>query len=370
MLASYAPDFAVTVVGKDVTEDVMSWKLTDTEQGTSSINVTLDNKDGRFDGLVKIGGDISIRFGAGGQMSDMITMRILKYQEAYGEDLHITVTGLDASTKMSQKQGQGHYLGKDPSSVKSEIEKKTGVKIDGEVGGGGKTKEEECSREWLQSGTDYRQKIEECVKKWISKQQPSGGDQPHKQTETKGESGKGASAIDGQETSGLTGNSKADKNKLTNTNNRAKSNTITADMRLRGYPLLKAKQNVDIQGVGSFASGSWYVQTVNHSWDKNSGYVTHATMIRGGLGKEGGKSTPPAAVVYADIYKKDSIYAGLRKVDGGAQATFTFGDGTYLKSFTWTVNIQDNRNSGNSVQGKTVTPNDAQKPTQERKQDQ
>ena len=168
-------------------------------------------------------------------------------------------------------------------------------------------------------------------------------------------------------TAGLTGSAKADKNKLQNANNRAKSDIITADIKLRGYPLLKAKANVTIQGVGSLASGGWYVQTAEQYWDKGSGYMTHAHLIRGGTGDEGGKSTPPSAVVYADIYKKNSIYAGLRKVDGASQATFTFGDGTYLKSFDWSINIPENRNAGNYVGGQTVTPSDAKDPIKEAK---
>ena len=375
MLASYAPDFVVTVSGKDVTEFVKTWKLTDSEQNTSSITVTVDNKDNRFDGAFKIGSEVSLRFGSGGQMSDQVTMLLLKYKEQYGAGCLITITGLDYSTKMSKKQGQGHYVGKGPSAVKSDIEKKTGVTIEfsqndvGEAGDGkaATAKPEECSREWLQSGTDYRQKLEECLKKWVSKKQGTGGDQPHQQADTKGESGKGATAEDGQVTSGLSGNTTADKNKATNASNRAKSDTITADMKLRGYPLLKAKQNVDIQGVGSLASGGWYVQTVEQYWDKSSGYLTHAKLIRGGTGKDGGKSTPPAAVVYADIYKKNTIYAGLRKVDGGSQATFTFGDGTYLKSFDFQINIPDTRNSGNYVGGKTVNPSNAEEPVKEQK---
>ena len=142
MLAEYAPDFVVTVSGKDITEYVKTWKLVDSEKSTSSITITVDNKDNRFDGAFKIGSEVSLRFGAGGQMSDTVTMLLLKYKEQYGAGCLITLTGLDYSTKLSKKQGKGHYIGNTPSAVKSDIEKKSGVKIEfsqedvGEAGDG------------------------------------------------------------------------------------------------------------------------------------------------------------------------------------------------------------------------------------------
>jgi hypothetical protein len=54
----------------------------------------------------------------------------------------------------------------------------------------------------------------------------------------------------------------------------------------------------------------------------------------------------PPVVAYADIYKKDTVYVGKRKLDGESQAEFHYGDGSYLISFAYRISNPDAMKGG------------------------
>ena len=362
-IPQYHPDFVITIGGQDVTQYVDEWTLDDTEKSISTISATIENKDMRFSGKFTPGSDIEFRFGQVGQMSDKISMRLMKLSEKYEKSLMITVTGMDDSQKLTQTQCRGCEKGS-PNKIIKKLAEKSGVKnVDAKTSDSEKSKDKMAPQILLQSGINTRDAMFILANNSVSKDAKEGGSQPHDQTDTKTKSGeKGAEVKNAQMQSGLSGKKKVDENRLKNAKNRAKSDTITAEIHLIGYPLLKAKANITVLNVGPFASGDWYVQSVHHTWGKKGGYLTNAKLIRGGLGKKGGKSTPAPVVLYADIYKKDSVYVGPRKTDAASQATFYFGDGNHVLSFNWSMNAQNTRSAGKEDQGKFLNPNNKKKP--------
>lgn len=54
-------------------------------------------------------------------------------------------------------------------------------------------------------------------------------------------------------------------------------------------------------------------------------------------------------IAYADIYKKNTVYIGPRKLDDEAQAEFTFGDGTYVVHFLYRKSTQDMKRGGDNT---------------------
>lgn len=54
-------------------------------------------------------------------------------------------------------------------------------------------------------------------------------------------------------------------------------------------------------------------------------------------------------IAYADIYKKNTVYIGPRKVDDEAQAEFTFGDGSYVVHFLYRKSTQDMKRGGDNT---------------------
>ena len=85
-------------------------------------------------------------------------------------------------------------------------------------------------------------------------------------------------------------------------------------------------------------------------------------MMRPGLGKDGDTGEQPN-VFYADIWRgKDQVYAGPRQIDAASQATFTWGDGSYIHSFDYEVDAQSGRSAGKNIEGRTINPNRVKNP--------
>lgn len=142
-----------------------------------------------------------------------------------------------------------------------------------------------------------------------------------------------------------------DKNRAQNHQGNHGQEPITGTLELKGYPTLRAKASVRILGAGPAASGDYYVKKVKHSWKPQQGYKTTATLARGGAGQGGvGGSSP--MVMYADIWKKGSMYFGPRKTDGEPQAIFTFGDGKHWIEFEYDLHPQPHRGGGEPGKGK------------------
>lgn len=75
-----------------------------------------------------------------------------------------------------------------------------------------------------------------------------------------------------------------------NANREAGSNKETAQIILKGVPILKAKTCIEVTGVGK-GSGKWYCKKVIQMWDIHKGYLTQAVLTRG----KGGGDTPPGS---------------------------------------------------------------------------
>ena len=117
------PDFVVTVSGSDVTKETLSWTLNDCEEGMSSINLRIDNKDMKHSGAFHCNDEICLRFGTAKEMAPQVAMLIKKFSEHYGRDgLYIDFTALDCTEKLSGKAGGGHHKEKKPSEI---VEKHT-----------------------------------------------------------------------------------------------------------------------------------------------------------------------------------------------------------------------------------------------------
>lgn len=79
-------------------------------------------------------------------------------------------------------------------------------------------------------------------------------------------------------------------------------NTLEGDVTLKAsVGVLKVKENttVDIEGVGDYLSGLYYVSGVTYSLDSSSGFGMTCTVVKTGFGdslKSGNTSTPQAGV--------------------------------------------------------------------------
>jgi len=155
-----------------------------------------------------------------------------------------------------------------------------------------------------------------------------------------------------------------DNNRATNQRNQASSANITGILSILGYPGLKAGEGVTILNVGSSASGLWYVKSVIHKWDKASNYTTTASLLRaevdqkgskggsGGSGSGSGSAAVSAAqsnmgipnkqggppIIHGDIRKQGkNVTVKQRDLNAPSQATFTYGDGSWIVGFSWTI---------------------------------
>ena len=81
----FNPDFTITA-GQDVTKYVNQWKLIDTDDGISTLNVKLMNPDQVLSDTIKTDTDATIIFGYEGNMGEKVTMKIKEVIEAYSYD--------------------------------------------------------------------------------------------------------------------------------------------------------------------------------------------------------------------------------------------------------------------------------------------
>jgi len=140
-------------------------------------------------------------------------------------------------------------------------------------------------------------------------------------------------------------------NRGKNRNKSGGSEPIKGTLVVIGFPTLKAKGTVNIQGVGDTASGTWYVKSTHHSWSKGKGYITKAELVRGrsGKGDSGGRSP---LVMYADIWADNKVYVGSRKDAASPQHTFTFGEGKDVVSFKYHCKPQMSKSAGEKDKGR------------------
>ena len=124
----------------------------------------------------------------------------------------------------------------------------------------------------------------------------------------------------------------------------AASETITASLQLRGFPTLRAKRDITIANAGPAISGQYYVKSLTHEWQRNSGYLTSSLQLIQSKGQGGDRSKDCAEpVIYGDLYDRGEIYVGPRKIGQTSQATFTWGDGNWIIGLQWKFDAQSNR---------------------------
>jgi hypothetical protein len=157
---------------------------------------------------------------------------------------------------------------------------------------------------------------------------------------------------------------------LNNQTNHNGSFSIRGRITIVDYPWMKAKEGVTVLNVGPKASGDWYVQRVGHEWDSGSGYKAECRLMRVDTKKDqtsnahqaGSKTTGGAPIIrYAEIFQKNHVYRGPRKLNAASQATFTVGDGKHVVEFDWTLDVQSPKGSGQGMQNKNKVPNSPQK---------
>lgn len=132
----------------------------------------------------------------------------------------------------------------------------------------------------------------------------------------------------------------------------ANSETVTAQLQLRGFPTLRAKRDIAIVNAGPAVSGQYYVRKLRHSWQRGVGYLTSSIDLIQSKGQEGDRSQDcNPTVSYGDLYDRNEIYVGPRRIGKEVQATFTWGDGNHIISLEWNFNAQNNRAGNESTTG-------------------
>lgn len=149
---------------------------------------------------------------------------------------------------------------------------------------------------------------------------------------------KGAFSFSGADTLPEGGKGR-DKNRHNNHNKHKTSKTFTGTIELRGFPTLRARKDIRVENVGSFASGDYYVESVTHSWNVGNGYHTTAKLIRSG--ELASQHNP--MVTYCDMFQPGTVWVEPRPIGKEVQATFTYGEGEHLIRFSFTFDPQPNR---------------------------
>lgn len=344
------PDWIISINGSDVGRYVREWEFIDDEKDQSQIKVVLANPELVNSGKYKYGQDMSIRFGFRGELSQPAQLPVAEIHEKYstGKGSEITVTGRDESSKLSGGNNKGNHGKKDDAELLRRILASRGLQMKGDAKG-----EYDGGKGPLYNESDraacYR--LGNCLSH--SGQDGGGGAPPEspiagEDSSIEGESPErdlGWSFSSAAKWPGKGKAGKRDKNRADNHSGRQGQDPITAKLELKGFPSLRAKANVTMQGVGSAASGTYYVKKATHSWRPEQGYRTSAELSRGGTG-QGGVGGRPPMVMYADPWEKGSMYVGHRQTDGSSQATFTYGDGSHVISFEFTVRPQKDRGGG------------------------
>jgi hypothetical protein len=352
MIDKYGLEFIIRVNGQQVDEHCVEWELVDAEEGASEIKIVIANKDLRFSGQFDYGQDMDIRFGYSGDMSDTAYLPVGEVEEHYpsGKYPTVTVIGRDPTSKMAGGKHRGkHKDGQSQEIIDREVQS-LNMKVHGASGQGVSFKNNAYVMNENSLQTIY--KMQRTIKP-----EGSGGNE---NSPLKGEQ---QSSVPGTKMDRNDGNSWSsaekvpenmdglDENRGKNHNNHHGGEPITADLELKGYPRLKGKTIIEVTGVGSKASGSYYGKQVSHSWNDSNGLRTKAKLIRGGSGKGGAGGEPPV-VMYADIWRKNMVYYGPRKISGGPSASFEFGKGDYVIDFKYKCKPQSQRGAGEPGKGK------------------
>jgi len=344
------PDYVITIDGQNVNQWVIEWELVDDEQGMSEITITLANPEMQNAGKWDYKQDLEIRFGYVGELSGKGYLPVSEVTEKYprGGESTIIVVGRDESQKMSGGKHKGNHGGEDDLGLIRKDGEAHGLQIG--IGKGVKAIPNKKGSVFNENSYQLAQRCGKALRpgggggSGASPTNPlskdgSGGSIPGKDAKRDQAQLYSSAERVPEEGEGR------DANRGENHQNAAQQAPITAKLVLRGFPSLRAKTTVDIAGAGSKASGTYYVKKATHNMSGQSGYLTHADLVRGGSGP-GSVGGDPPMVMYADIWERGKMYLGPRKTDDSPQATFDIRDSRHVVSFEYKVAPQSQRHGG------------------------
>ena len=354
------PDWIINI-GGFIVKECIEWEFTDDEKDQSEIRVLLPNPGNILDGKFKYGMDMTIRFGYAGAMSPEAYLPVAEIVYDYPADKGMTVEviGRDESGKMSGGNNKGNQgKGDDQTQLKQNM-KANGLNMSGDTKGA----DSGCK------GACYNESDKALAYRWANQMSAagemeaagSGGGGPTSPLAGEQSSdmeGSGVNRHDGRTTSnpgdwsgdGKGGKDRA-KNRQNNQGGQDSQAPITATLKLRGFPTLRAKSNANIAGIGSDNSGTYYVKKVKTEF-KGKGLLGTAELTRGGTGKGGVGGSAPM-VMYANIWKRGEMYCGPRKTDVEAQATFTYGMDQHWMGLKVKIKPQKSKGGGEPKKGKS-----------------
>lgn len=355
--------------GQDVTQDCDFFSIHDNEESYSSIHIHLINTDYKYSGQFSPGCDVSIRIAPQMQWWPIIQMRMMQLHETYSNrGVTLELIGSDCIEKMARKEALGHQKGTKPVPPIQELAEDSGVNIDAKITNDGKDAgKEDCARTPRMAGTSNEAQAAKIANRSTGPSLSGPGSGYDAGTDPIGES-KGGTAKNQKNATGVNYAGGNDQNRLTNAQKRAESKVITAKLEVVGMGI-RGQQNITVQKVGPFASGKWYVKDATISGGKNKGLEAHASLMRGTTKESSDSGVATPIVMYADIYQKDQVYIGPRKADAPNQATLTFGEGDFVKSFVFSFDAIAAIRASKKTTGKAIDPNSAEDPVKEKSSD-
>ena len=347
------PDFVITIAGQDVTSAVRAasgWEVVDDEENMSQITVEMANIDLKYTDLPEIGAPLSIRFGYVGDLSGAMEFPIAEIRPTFPSDGNprITVVAYDETQRLGGEKMCGNFAkGTKPKDVIQDVGKANGMEVDLE-GDPAKWDEGTPLSVFNEDPNQVQYRMQGLMREKKGRKGPATAmpKKAGKPGKFKGRITPGASGPNATTTPFPQNADEAlERARQANNGRDAAGDPVTANLTVLGYPKLRAKKCIAVANVGQKYSGKWYAKNVKNAWRPGSGYRSVGLLIRGGVGKgEAGGAAP--MVRYAEIEKKGKMYVGPRKLDGEVQATFTYGDGTYVFEFEPCVRPQTNRGGG------------------------
>lgn len=151
-------------------------------------------------------------------------------------------------------------------------------------------------------------------------------------------------------------NNKA-KNRARDNTNGQKSTVFTASFSCVGFTDMEGKTCVDIKNVGTMGSGVWYIKSLTVSWAA-TGQASSTVSLVSGLeagGQSAGKTEDQPMVCYGETSnKRGDLYMGPRKIDGAVTETFDFWKDNYSKSFSYVIDMHNNKGGARGTHGTEV----------------
>lgn len=356
-----SPDFILTIAGEDVgkLEIVNELELLDDEEGMSEITVKLVNPEMRYSDRFKKGQEVELRLGYRGQLGEKVSLPIEELTRDYPEsgESTIEIKARDESSKMSGGSNKGNHSEGDDLRVMNKEAGARGLKVNAQGVSGTSHKKPYVMNE---RSTEIAWKFGRNLKVDGYESGGVGAGEGNPSSPLGGEKDSSAEGTNMRRDKGHTHSSAEgfsqnaakgrDENRSNNHGNSHGQEPVTADLDLRGFPTLRSKRNVKMVGYGEEDSGIYYVKKAHHSLKIGQGYRTKAHLIRGGTGK-GGVGGKPPVVMYADIWKKGTLFLGPRQTQEDPDVTFSRHESKHVIGFKVHIKPQPHRGGGEPNKG-------------------